>query len=70
MVIAKLRKSGNSYIVTVPREEMERLGLQEGQMVAVEVHPVDMKRRLPKDLQQAFDVEFERGAEALRYLAG
>ena len=43
MVTGKLRKSGNSFIVTVPRDEVERLGLEEGQLVTVEVHPVEVR---------------------------
>jgi antitoxin component of MazEF toxin-antitoxin module len=69
MNIGKLRRSGNSFIVTVPRDEVERLGLTEGQMVAVEVRPVDVRPSLTPDLREAFEIEFERGREALRYLA-
>lgn len=69
MNIGKLRRSGNSFIVTVPRDEVERLGLVEGQLVAVEVRPVEVRPSLTPDLREAFEVEFARGEEALRYLA-
>lgn len=69
MNIGKLRRSGNSFIVTVPRDEVERLGLVEGQLVTVEVRPVEVRPMLSPDLGAAFDVEFERGREALRFLA-
>lgn len=46
MIVSKLRKSGNSFVVTVPREEIERLGIQEGQLLAVEVRPVEVRPRL------------------------
>lgn len=39
MFVSTLRRVGNSAVVTVPREEMERLGLHEGQSVTVEVRP-------------------------------
>jgi antitoxin component of MazEF toxin-antitoxin module len=71
MVTAKLRKSGNSFIVTVPREEVNRLQLQEGQLVAVEVHAVELHPVLSPDLQAIID-EFLADPEhlaALRYLA-
>ncbi len=69
MITGKLRKSGNSFIVTVPRDEVERLGLEEGQMVSVEVRPAEVRPVLAADLREAFEMELERGQEALRYLA-
>ncbi len=69
MVTGKLRKSGNSFIVTVPREEIERLDLKEGQMVTIEVRPAEIRPVLAADLREAFDVEFRRGEAGLRYLA-
>ncbi len=69
MVTGKLRRSGNSFIVTVPRDEIERLGLEEGQIVTVEVRPAEVRPVLAADLREAFDLEFRRGEEALRYLA-
>ena len=69
MVTGKLRRSGNSFIVTVPREEVERLGLVEGQIVAVEVRPAEIRPLLTPELREAFDIEFRRGQEGLRYLA-
>ena len=33
MKMQKIRKSGNNYVVTIPKDEMERLGLHEGDMV-------------------------------------
>ena len=70
MVTGKLRRSGNSFIVTVPRDEVERLGLTEGQLVTLEVRPAEVRPVLAADLREAFEVEFERGRDALRYLAG
>jgi antitoxin component of MazEF toxin-antitoxin module len=69
VVTAKLRRSGNSFIVTVPRDEIERLGLKEGELVSVEVRPAEVRPILAADLRDAFEAEFERGGEALRYLA-
>lgn len=69
MVTGKLRRSGNSFIVTVPRDEIERMGLAEGQLVSIEVRPVEVRPVLAADLREAFEIEFERGREALEYLA-
>jgi antitoxin component of MazEF toxin-antitoxin module len=70
MITSKLRKSGNSYIVTVPREEIERQGLFEGQVLAVEVRPVEMRPILNPELREAFEESWEQNAEGYRYLAG
>ena len=69
MVVSKLRKSGNSFIVTISREEVKRLGLHEGQPVIVEVRPAEIRPILAADLREAFDIEFEKGREGLQYLA-
>jgi antitoxin component of MazEF toxin-antitoxin module len=69
MVTGKLRRSGNSFIVTVPRDEVERLGLKEGQLVSVDVRAVEVRPLLAADLREAFAVEFKRGRDGLDYLA-
>ena len=69
MVTGKLRKSGNSFIVTVPREEVERLGLAEGDLVSLEVRRAEVRPVLAADLRTAFEEEFRRGRAGLQYLA-
>jgi antitoxin component of MazEF toxin-antitoxin module len=70
MVTVKLRRSGNSFIVTVPREEAERLGLQEGQLLAVEFHPVEIRPVLTAELRDVFEASWARNEAGYRYLAG
>ena len=70
MIVSKLRKSGNSFIITVPREEVERLHLKEGQLVALEVRQVDVRPRLAPHLEAMADELIDKHAPALRYLAG
>lgn len=70
MVYAKLRRVGNSYVVTIPREEVERLGLEVGQTLAVDAHPVEMRPVLPSDLMEAFEESWGRNEAGYRYLAG
>lgn len=62
MLTQRLRRSGNSLIVTIPREEAERLGLEEGDMVAFEPRKVETIQRfvLPPDMQAAADAAWER----------
>ncbi len=57
MFVTTLRRVGNSAVVTVPREEMERLGLAEGQSVTVEVRPAELRvePRLAADLRPSLD---------------
>ncbi|MFN8525322.1 MAG: hypothetical protein U0821_19675 [Chloroflexota bacterium] len=69
MIVSKLRKSGNSFVVTVPREEIERLGIQEGQLLAVEVRPVEVRPRLSPELRQAFESSWQRHEATYRQLA-
>jgi antitoxin component of MazEF toxin-antitoxin module len=69
MITGKLRKVGNSFVVTIPRAEVERRGLRAGDLVDVQVTPLDVRRRLPPDLQAAFDETWAEDREAYRYLA-
>lgn len=69
MFTQQLRKTGNSYVVTIPKEEVERRGWQEGQLLAVQVNEVEVRPVLSPELQTIVDELFERHEEALRYLA-
>ena len=69
MIAQQLRKVGNSYVVTVPKEEVERRGWQEGQLLALQLTPLEVRPVLGEDLRQAIEERWERNEEALRYLA-
>jgi antitoxin component of MazEF toxin-antitoxin module len=69
MIYARLRKANNSYVVTIPKDEVERLHLREGQMLAIEAHPVEMRPVLPDDLRDALAESWERNEAGYRYLA-
>jgi antitoxin component of MazEF toxin-antitoxin module len=45
MVTSTVRKVGNSYMVVIPRVELERLGIAVGDTVSVEVRPVVVETR-------------------------
>ena len=40
---AKLRKVGNSYVVTIPSESIERFELEEGDFLAVDIDSKEIK---------------------------
>jgi antitoxin component of MazEF toxin-antitoxin module len=69
MIVQQLRKTGNSYVVTIPKEEVERHGWKEGQHLAVELTEVEQRPVLRPELREILDREWERMEPALRYLA-
>jgi len=68
----RVRKVGNSLVVTIPAEIAERHNLKEGDLVQVTVEPVQQITvpRLPEELLDALDQVLERDQDALRYLGG
>lgn len=70
MITQQLRKVGNSYVVTVPKDEVERRGWQEGQLLALQLTALEVRPVLGDDLREAIEERWERNEEALRYLAG
>ena len=69
MITQQLRKVGNSYVVTVPKEEVERRGWQEGQLLALQLTELEVRPVLGDDLREAIEERWDRNMEALRYLA-
>lgn len=49
-MITTIRKSGNSFVIRVPREEMDRVGVQPDEHVLVEIRP-----KLTPELQTVAD---------------
>jgi antitoxin component of MazEF toxin-antitoxin module len=70
VITQQLRKVGNSYVVTVPKDEVERRGWQEGQLLALQLTALEVRPVLGDDLREAIEERWERNEEALRYLAG
>ncbi len=69
MIQQKLRRVGNSYVVTIPMEEVRRRGLREGQLLAVEIQPLEVRPTLRPELRAAFEESWARHEDAYRYLA-
>jgi antitoxin component of MazEF toxin-antitoxin module len=64
----KVRKTGNSYVVTIPRDEIERLGLREGDIVALEVRKVDYRVQMDPDVRAAFERSLDLYKDDYDYL--
>jgi putative addiction module antidote len=69
MFTQQLRKSGNSYVVTIPKEEVERRGWDEGQLLAIQVTELEVRPVLSPELDEIVDTILDEHEDALRYLA-
>ncbi|MCL6554630.1 MAG: AbrB family transcriptional regulator [Firmicutes bacterium] len=69
MISQKLRKVGNSSVVTVPREEVAALGLREGQLVAVEIRRVQVLPELAPEVAVQVEASMRQNLAGLQYLA-
>jgi putative addiction module antidote len=69
MIEAKVRKQGNSFVVTIPREEMERYQLSEGDEVAVALTKLEKRAVLRPELQAIVSDILRDHRDALEYLA-
>ena len=70
VITQQLRKVGNSYVVTVPKDEVERRGWHEGQLLALQLTALEVRPVLRPELQEIVDELLDEHEDALRYLAG
>lgn len=68
MLFQKMRKVGNSFVVTIPKEEAERLNLHDGDLVGLEVRRVTVRPEMDPDVRAAFEQSFASHADVYRYL--
>jgi len=54
-LITRVGRSGNSFVIRIPREELEREGIALGDYVLVSLQPVDMRPRLKPQLKASMD---------------
>jgi len=45
VIDTKLRKVGNSYVVTIPKDLIDRFELNEQDFIAIEIDPDEIKRK-------------------------
>ena len=69
MIQQQLRKVGNSYVVTIPKEEVDRLELSEGQLLGIDITPLEIRPILRPELKKALDESWKRNEAGYRYLA-
>ena len=75
MIAAKIWKAGNSYVVTIPREELELRGLHVGQIVGIDPIPLELRAVDPLTQEQRAagwktQLEMERDMEGRMERAG
>lgn len=68
MMVQRVRRQGNSLGLTIPKEEAERLGIQDGDLVALSVNRVRVHVQLPADVQEATDAVMREFKADLDYL--
>ncbi|MCO5216619.1 MAG: hypothetical protein M9953_09590 [Thermomicrobiales bacterium] len=68
MVTQQLRKVGNSYVITIPKAEVERLGAKEGDFIASDHTLLEMKPVLSAEMQAYADRNREALTELMHYL--
>ncbi len=69
MIEARIRKQGNSFVVTIPKDEMEKLNLAEGDRIAFQPVKLETRAVLRPELQKALDESWEQNEAGYRYLA-
>ena len=69
MIWLKLLRVDDSYIVTIPKEEVERLNLNEGQLIAIEILPAVINSDNSTEVGEAFEESWQRNEPGYRYLA-
>jgi antitoxin component of MazEF toxin-antitoxin module len=69
MIKQQLRKVGNSYVITIPKDEVESHGWQEGDRFAVELTPLEERPVIDPKLRAIFEEIWAEHEDGLRYLA-
>ena len=67
--VQRVRRTGNSFVVTIPKDQAERLGIGEGDYVDVTIQPLELRPRLSPDVKAAFERVWQKNEAGFRYLA-
>ena len=65
---SKVWRSGNSLVVSIPREEAERQGIHEGDLVEVQVQKMELRPAVRPSVKAAVERALSKYAPDLEYL--
>ena len=65
MIYQKIQKVGDNYIITIPREEVERQQLEDGLLVSVEIQRAD---EIDPEIRRVFEASWEHNKAGYLYL--
>lgn len=68
MITQQVRKVGNSLVVTIPKAEIKRLELSDGDYVSVDLSKLELKPVLNPELQKILDNDLPHLESMLHYL--
>jgi putative addiction module antidote len=68
MIQSKIREQGNSYVVTIPREAMEKYNLSKGDTISFTPNKTEQRFVLREEVQAALNEVLDHDQEALEYL--
>lgn len=66
MIVGRVHKSGDEYLLAIPKEQLERLGFTEGDVVKTEFSKLENPSILTMEQQNAIDKHYESFEEYLR----
>ena len=66
---AKVRQAGHNLILTIPKSEVDRLGLQAGDIVWLDLCRADLYPSPRPELRAALEASWRDNEETYRYLA-
>jgi hypothetical protein len=68
MIHRRIKRVDGDYVVTIPKDEIERRGLHDGQLVGVVLLPVEDHSDLSLRIEEILNESFDKDAEAYRIL--
>jgi antitoxin component of MazEF toxin-antitoxin module len=71
LIASKIRRTGDTYVVTIPADEMRARGLEEGQLVGFDPVPMESDARpaVRAAVQEAIDAVAQENEAGLHHLA-
>jgi antitoxin component of MazEF toxin-antitoxin module len=69
VITQRIRRTGNSFVITILKEEAERLNLSEGDFVGIEIRKMRLWPELSPELREAFERSWEAREQDYCYLA-